>query len=371
MMPMQTRTLLKDVRKNRGLSVAGLAKRVGVSRQSIYAIEDDSFVPNTSVALRLAHVLEVSVEDLFALDEPSGAETVDAELLTGKSGDLKKGQLVRLCRVNQRLIAAPVSSFPAYLPAADGIVCGKSRSTVSVKSVHNLEQDPKRILLAGCDPALSLPTEMLTGSGMEIIPVPCSSRRALEYLKQGRVHVAGSHLRDPATGDYNVPVIKRLFPQGGVRTVTFAVWEQGLVLGAGNPKGIRSMADLANKRAILINREKGSGSRDLLDTGLRKAGITVKHVVGYENTASGHLSAAYAVATGAADCCIANGSAARCFGLEFIPLAVERFDLTYANGPIQLPAAKALLNLLNSLKLRRKLQSFAGYDTTQTGDLRI
>jgi putative molybdopterin biosynthesis protein len=366
---MQVRTLLENVRTARGLSAAELAKRVEVSRQTIYAIEDGAFVPNTAVALRLARVLDVSVEEIFALDKPNETRVVDAELLAGS--EFGEGRLVRLCTVNERLIAVPVPGFPTYLPAADGTISGKLGSRVSVQPAVDLPLRGKRLLLAGCDPALSLLAEALEYSGIEMIGVPCSSRRALEYLKQGRVHAAGSHLRDSATGDYNVPLINKLFPGGGIRIVTFAVWEQGLVLSRGNPKNIRNIPDLADKRAILMNREKGSGSRDLLDKGLRKAGITAKTLAGYDNRANGHLSAAYAVATGNADCCVATRSAARRFGLDFIPLAVERFDLTFSKESLELPAAKALLDLLNRATLKRKLETIAGYDTAHTGDVLV
>ena len=370
-MPLPVRTLLKTVRESRGLPAAELARRVGVSRQTIYAIEDGSFVPNTTVALRLARALEVRVEELFSLDETSETEPVPAEFLASEPGQGKEGQPVRLCRVNERLIAVPVSGAPTYLPPADGIVNGRSGGRASVKPANDLRQDRKGLLLAGCDPALSVLAEMLDHSGVQMISVPCSSRCALDWLKQGLIHAAGSHLMDKATGDYNVPLVKRLFPEGGVRIVTFATWEEGLVLTRGNPKKIRGIADIAGKEARLINREKGSGSRELLDNALRAAGISTKDIAGYQNVAIGHLSAAYAVASGTADLCIANRAAAWSFGLDFVPLAVERFDLTLSKTALELPAAKALLDLLNGAKLRRRLQTLAGYDTTHTGELRV
>jgi putative molybdopterin biosynthesis protein len=366
---LKTCTLLKTVRGARGLSAAQLAKRIDVTRQTIYAIEDGSFVPNTAVALRLARALDVSVEDLFTLEQSREPETLEAELLTNKSGDAKKGQLVRLCQLNERLIAVPVSFLPAFLPMADGIARKKSRHRISVTSAMDLRRDRQRLLLAGCDPALSLLTEGLGNSGIEIISVPCSSHCALEWLKESRVHAAGSHLLDAASGDYNVPFIKRLFPKQDIRVVTFAVWEQGLVLARGNPKNIRSVADLAGKRATLINREKGSGSRDLLDKALRRAGIASKAILGYDSVATGHLAAAYAIAAGNADCCIATRSAARCFGLHFVPLSVERFDLCFSKASVELPATKALLDTLNRSSFRKKLEAIAGYDTAHTGEV--
>jgi molybdate-binding protein len=332
-------------------------------------MEDGSFAPNTSVALRLAQVLGVSVERIFSLADLDESEALEAELLSRASEPVNEGQLVRLCRVNGRLIAAPVPPFPPYLPRADGVISSKSAQRVSIRPTSDTTHNEKELLLAGCDPALSLLARGLESSGIKIVGIACSSRCALQWLKQQRVHAAGSHLVDSASSTYNVPVIQRLFPRGGVQIVTFAIWEQGLVLARGNPKRIRSIADLADKRIVLMNREKGSGSRDLLDKGLRKAGIRAKSVAGYKKLASGHLPAAYAVATGAADCCIATRSAARCFGLDFIPLAVERFDLSFSKTSLELTAAKALLNLLHSATFRRGLEAIAGYDTAHTGEV--
>ncbi len=361
-------TRLQEFRKAKALSAADLARRVGISRQTIYAMEDGSFVPNTTVSLRLARVLDVKVEELFCLlDEPS-ADPITAELI---NDDLEPahGHLVRYCRVGKRLIAIPVPSMPQYLPPADGLIRSKAGHIVAVEPATRLPDDGKRLLIAGCDPALSVISELLSSSAIDIICVSSPSRRALRWLKQNKVHAAGLHLRDRASGDYNVPFIEREFPTGSVRVVTFAVWEQGLVVQSGNPKSIRGIADLGAPGITIINREKGSGSRDLLDRSLRDAGISTEGIGGYKVNASGHLPAAYAVAVGAADCCIASRSASRCFGLAFIPLAVERFDLSFTKDALELPAAKAVLDLLNRGALRNKLKGIAGYDTTHTGEM--
>jgi molybdate-binding protein/DNA-binding XRE family transcriptional regulator len=367
---MLVRARLQEIRKLRGLSAANLAHRVGVSRQTIYAIEDGSYIPNTTVSLHLARALGVTVEEMFLITDEPENEPIVADLLAGDQA-MNKGQLTRVCRVGQRLVAVPASSLPAYLPPADGIIESRRKLSVSVKSPAVVPKDGKRLLLAGCDPALSLLSELLSSSGIEIIAVPCSSQCALQWLRQGRVHAAGSHLLDRSTGDYNLPMIRRYFPGDSVRVVTFATWEQGLVVQHGNPKSIRSIADLGGKNVRIINREKGSGSRDLLDRGLRKAGISSQQVRGYDTIAQGHLAVAYAVAGGTADCGIAPRSAARCFGLDFVPLAAERFDLSFTKASLELPAAKAVLDLLNRSNLRRKLEIIAGYDATHTGEVLI
>ncbi|SRR5579884_82282 len=358
---------LQDTRERRGISAAGLARAVGVSRQTIYAIEAGRFVPNTAVALQLSRALDATVEEIFAIADETLPRPVSADLL--HSAPVNKGQPVRICRVNRELVAVPTTWLPAYLPPADGIIESRRERTVRISTAFGSAEDGKRLLLAGCDPALSLLHDALLGSGVEMIGVPVASRRALQWLKQGKVHAAGSHLLDRAAGEYNLPILRRFFPTRSIRVITFASWEQGLVIARRNPKSIRSIADLADRRVCVINREKGSGSRDLLDSSLHEFGIAPAEVNGYDSIAAGHLAAAHAVGAGEADCCIAPRSAARCFGLDFIPLAFERFDLTFSRAAFGSAAAKALMDVLQRSSFRKKLESIAGYDVTHTGDI--
>ncbi len=181
-MPVLTRLL--EIRKARGFTAAKLAQSVGVSRQTIYAIEDGSFVPNTTISLRLARALDVAVEAIFSIAGEEATESIRAELLI-RDQEANDGQLARLCRIGERVVAVPVSAMPTYLPEADGIIESRSGATVSINSAGNGPESGTRLLLAGCDPALSLLNGFLSVSGIEIVTVPCSSRRALEWLKQG------------------------------------------------------------------------------------------------------------------------------------------------------------------------------------------
>ena len=278
-----------ELRSSRGLSAAELAKHVGVSRQTVYAIEAGSYVPNTVTALQMARVLQVGVEELFSLASPAeqSTERVHAVLLCDPVDETGDGQLVQLCRVGRSLVASAVPPVSAYLPDADGFIEKKSKRGVSVKCAGEVPDNGRRLLLAGCDPALSVLNALVRPSGIDIVTVPCSSKRGLDWLVQHRVHGAGSHLRDRHSGEYNVPFVKRLFPRGGMRVVTFALWEQGLVLPRGNPKSIRTVADLAAKGVTIVNRERGSGSRDLLDSGLAESRVSGSAVQGYERIARG------------------------------------------------------------------------------------
>jgi putative molybdopterin biosynthesis protein len=371
---METRTQLKEVREQRGVSAARLAKLAGTSRQTIYAIEAGDYVPNTALALQLAKLLEVKVEDLFRLEgqvsTPAPPLTVD--LIA--NGNARKGQPVQLCRVGNRTIGVSALPQPAMLPLADGVIVDSSKRTQQA-SVHVFQNEPnsaKRLLIAGCDPGISLLVQHLARfEDVDAVVAGSSSQQALDWLREGKVHVAGSHLRDLPSGEYNLPVIRRMFGKNEVKVVTFAIWEQGLVMQAGNPKGIQSVADLVRKNVSIVNREKGAGSRDLLDQKLREAGVPASRVKGYDRETQGHLPAALAVSMREADCCIASRSAARAFGLSFVPLAIERYDLVVRRHHTRLPAVQALLDALNRATIRRKLEMLAGYDTSHTGEVLV
>ncbi len=368
---METRTQLKEIREQRGVSAARLAQLAATSRQTIYAIEAGDYVPNTALALQLAKILEVKVEDLFRLEgaaaEPAAPISVD--LIPSAA---RKGQPVRLCRVGKRMVGVSAIPEPAMLPMADGVIVETSKKT-SHAEVHVFQDDPdneNRLLIAGCDPGISLLVQHLARfEDVDAIVASSSSQQALEWLRQGKVHVAGSHLRDLPSGEYNLPAVHRMFGKNEAKVVTFAIWEQGLVLQPGNPKSIHSAADLARKNVSIVNREKGAGSRDLLDRKLREAGVPPERVKGYDRVAFGHLPAALAVSMGEADCCIATRSAARAFGLSFVPLATERYDLVLRRQHARLPAMQALLDTLNRAAIRRKLEILAGYDTSHTGEV--
>ena len=361
---------LSQIRKSRGVAASELARRVRVSRQTIYAIEAGTYIPNTEVALHLARELEVTVDELFSLPAaaPSSPESVAAEVLSAAPPE--PGQPVRVCQMGSRWVSMPVTAWPYYMPEADGIVKrtrpGNRRVDLLIFAKEEAAQ--KRLVLAGCDPATGLLARMVEKiSGVEVVSAAGSSRLALNWLKEGKVHIAGSHLEDPRTGEFNLPFLRREFPDEELTVVTFARWEEGLVVPSANPKSIRKLEDLTRKNVRFVNRESGSGSRALLDKLLAAKGVDRQRVHGYDRVAYGHLAAAYCVVSGEADVCLATGSAARTFGLDFIPLHSERYDLVMHKRTAALPAVQAFLDVLQRATLRRKLELLAGYDTTETG----
>lgn len=358
---------LHSIRRARGVGAADLARRAGVSRQTIYAIEAGSYVPNTEVTLKLARELEVAVEELFSL-RPAEAEAPAAlrcEVLSATP--VAKGQAVRVCQVGERLVSIPVNASPYYLPEADGVI-SKPGPAAELVAFAGEEGAQKKLVLAGCDPATGLVSRMVEKlSGVEIVSAAASSKLALSWLKDGAVHIAGSHLEDPETGEFNLPYLRSAFPEDDFAVVSFARWEEGFVIAPGNPRRIHTAGDLVKKGVRFVNREAGSGSRVLLDRLLGDAGIPAKKIAGYDRVAYGHLAVAYMVLTGEADCCLATRSAARTFQLDFVPLQSERYDFVMRRQTMEMPVAQTFLDVLQRASLRRKLEVLAGYDTAQTG----
>jgi len=362
---------LAGLRQKRGFSASRLASAAGVSRQTIYAIEAGQYVPNTAVALRLAQALRVGVEELFALPADAGTpELPEAEAFVLPGADEPQpGQPVQLCRVDRRLMASPPAPVAWHFPDGDAIFAGAAKRASKARvQIYRAERDFRnRILVAGCDPGISVLARHVQSAGAELVLAHRNSSQALELLKRGSVHVAGTHLRDETSGESNLPEIHRLFGRNAVAVVSYAVWEEGIVTAPGNPKGIHGVEDLARADVEIVNREEGAGSRRLLDERLKHLGIGARSIRGYATLAYGHLPAAWQVRSGAADACIATRAAARLFGLGFLPLVAERYDLAIRRQHLNLPAISVLLDTLSRAGFRRELESIGGYDTKVSG----
>jgi molybdate-binding protein len=282
-------------------------------------------------------------------------------------GDVESraGQPVELCRVDGRLMAVASTPIPWRLPASDAVLV----ETGPKPSVRALEEGrlDNRLLIAGCDPGISILIKHLAKARIELVAAHRNSSQALDLLRRGLVHVAGSHLRDEASGESNLAAVRKLFPRGTVMVVSVALWEEGLLVAKGNPKQVRGIDDLTRKGITLVNREAGAGSRILLDRLLGRLGIGSRRVRGYDRLAPGHLPAAWQVRSGEADCCVATRTAARIMGLDFIPLSSERYDLIVRKRHLSLPGVQELLNTLNHSAFRRDLEELGGYDAAGAG----
>ena len=361
---------LAHYRQKRGLSAIELAKKIDVSRQTIYAMETGTYVPNTVVALKLSRVLDVTVEDLFRLESAELPATVETADLMPSNQEPQPGLPVQLCEVDKRLVAMLPTPIEWELPPADAVLLdvGKRSGKAKVQFFNEEKMFHKRLLIAGCDPGIPVLLRHLQREGVEAVVAYRNSSQSLDLLKQSMVHVAGSHLRDEVTGESNLPAVRKQFSKGAVAVVSYAFWEEGIVIARGNPKSIRGIEDMARKDVAIVNREPGSGIRRMFDSHLQKKGILPRNVKGYENIASGHLPAAWQVKSGLADCCLATKTAACVFGLDFITLERERYDLVIRKQNLNHPGVQILLDTLGRTAFRRELEGLGGYDTRIAGD---
>ena len=195
------------------------------------------------------------------------------------------------------------------------------------------------------------------------------SIEGLIALSRGSSHIAGCHLFDPETGDYNLPYITRYLPGIETIVVNLVYRDIGLIIKPGNPLNISGIKDLSRSGVKTINRQKGSGTRILLDYELMKLGIDPKEVDGYEREVNTHMEVAMAVLSGAADVGLGIFSAAKMLGLEFIHITKERYDLIIPKENLSAPPIISLLEVIRSPKFKESISQMGGYDTRETGKI--
>ena len=269
---------LKKLRLEAGFSQQALAAMAGISRQAYSALEAGTASPSTEVALRLSRALARNVESVFFLP-PEAGKTVEAELAGDDGLDFVSGvspQRVRLYQVGRRIFARPLTGHGnvrhSVVPA-DAVIMGRTDpgGALAVAPFDAEELNTPTLAMLGCDPAVGLLEPELRRRGVRLAAAEESSRQALLGLARGEAHVAGCHLFDEATGTFNRSWVGRLVPFP-CTLVTFASWQQGLMLAPGNPKSISGIGSLGRPEVSLVNRQAGSGSRALLDRELDNLG---------------------------------------------------------------------------------------------------
>jgi putative molybdopterin biosynthesis protein len=207
--------------------------------------------------------------------------------------------------------------------------------------------------------------------GWRLSSANVGSLGGLLALGRAEAHLAGSHLLDEETGEYNFPYIKRLLPDTPVVVLGFVRREQGLIVSKGNPKGIRALADLVRPDVVFINRQRGAGTRVLLDYRLRQAGINPHAIQGYQRQEFTHLTVAAAVASAAADCGLGIRAAARALDLDFVPLDHERYDLIIPAQLYESDILAPLLAVIRDPAFAERVAALGGYETTEMGKVLI
>ena len=285
---------------------------------------------------------------------------------------------VRLGRVGGRLMATPIrrgAGVVMSLVEADGIAViprfsegAEAGSAVRVELLRGLDEIERTVVVTGShDMTLDLLANLLGERGdVRLASANVGSLGGLVSLERGEAHMAGTHLLDPETGEYNVSYVGRQVSRP-TTLVTLAHRVQGLMVPPGNPMGLGSIRDLAARSALFCNRQRGSGTRVLFDYHLRTLGIGPGDIRGYGREEYTHLAVAAAVAAGRADAGLGIESAARAFGLGFVPIATERYDLAVPSASVDDGPVAEVLAAVRSAEFRVRVEAMGGYDTQDTG----
>jgi putative molybdopterin biosynthesis protein len=328
---------------------------------------------------------EIFVEPLIArwlgrpAAQPYEIEATLTRKVTSPSGD-DDFMRVAVGRVGEKTLAAPISRGAGVITSlvqADGIVVIPRGSQglpagekVSVRLYRSTAEIKRTILAIGShDITLDVMAQFLAARGRRLASANVGSLGGLVALRRGEAHLAGSHLLDPESGEYNLSYIRQYLPEIPVRVVALVGREQGLLVAPGNPKGLKSLEDLGNPDIQFVNRQRGAGTRVLLDYHLGKLGLAPEAISGYAQEEFTHLTVAAAVASGRADCGLGIAAAAQALNLDFVPLFQERYDLVVPKTIAESDLLAPLWALLEDNEFQDMVAGLPGYDVSVMGNL--
>ncbi|HYX12861.1 MAG TPA: substrate-binding domain-containing protein [Nostoc sp.] len=402
-----------------------MANIASVTRQTISGVESGQYAPSVAITLRLAKALGCQVEDLFWLEQ----DLPEIEAVLVKSVPCNQQLRVSLARVGGQWIAYPLvgkdafrqdmipsdgeavavvrqsdllprgdaksdggfpqeelpKGFPGIskLPLALAVARnerhpkGESENRTGTDKVRvrllddNMDTLHNTVVIAGCAPVISLwarATERWHPQ-LRVQYNFANSMAALHSLCRGEAHIAGMHLYHSETGDYNIPFVRDVLSGREAVVITLGFWEEGLMVQSGNPRGIRTVADLVQAGVSIVNREPGSGSRLLLEQTLQQEQVPFHAVQGFDCIVQSHQDVAQAVALGAADAGISTASVATTFGLGFIPLHQSRYDLVILKEYLEEAPVQHLLSTLGHRLVHSQFEVLGGYDTSKIGEV--
>jgi len=286
---------------------------------------------------------------------------------------------VTLAEAKGKTFAIPLkrgASILKSLTEADGyfiIPAEKEGASAGEEVIVNIFDRPpetdKNIIFCGSnDFSIDILKDIAKTRGYNITILNRGSLGGLSTLKNSINHFAPTHLLDPETGVYNDTFIKKMFSEGEILLLHIARRTQGIILPRANPLGIKSIKDATNTR--LANRQKGSGTRVLLDYLLQKEGINKKEIQGYKNELYTHLAVCDFILNGNADWGMGIAQAALVLGLDFIPVTEESYELAFYSNFQEDKRFKLIYNIINSEEFKKRLKSITGYNTEKTGEIR-
>lgn len=342
-------------------------------------------VPGYPVSAALT--VDIFVESVIAkwlgrrpLELPTEEATLTRKLVSPAGDD----DFVRVAvgRVGDKLLAAPLSRGAGVITSlvqADGLALVPSGTQgmeagekIQVRMYRSRSEIEKTILAIGShDLTLDLIAQFLAEHGRRLASANVGSQGGLVALRRGEAHIAGSHLLDPKDGTYNISYIRQYMPGIAVKVVALVGRDQGLIVKRGNPKGINNLGDLADPSGArgvqFINRQRGAGTRVLLDYHLNSMSVSKESIAGYNQEEYTHLGVASAVASGRADCGMGIAAAAQALDLDFIPLFQERYDLVVPKQFAEDELLAPLFDLLVDSRFREAVSTLKGYDVSVMG----
>lgn len=321
------------------------------------------------------------LSNIYKLDITS-PKLVQAGLTRRLTSSLKYKEFirVRLSRLNSTWLATPMERGAGMLASflrADGILeldqnCEglEAGSKVEIRLLPWANEDRIKTsidLIGSHDPLLDELADILQADGRRLTSAHTGSMGGLMALRRQEALLAPIHLLDTSSGDYNLPDIKRMFPDGSVLLIEGFKRTQGLITPAGNPKNIHDISDLAAADISYVNRQSGAGTRILLDYLLDRAGIRPQNVNGYDRVELTHTAVAAQIAAGTADTGLAVMSAASIFGLDFLPITQESYDFAVRAENLADARVLSFIELISSNQIKNRLDKMGGYSWDQPG----
>lgn len=289
---------------------------------------------------------------------------------------------VKMGQVGEKLIATPISRGAGVIMSlvrADGILRAPRLSegyregeSVKVELMRPLEEVRQTTVVIGShDMSLDILANHLRRRFPEasLTSANVGSLGGLAALKRGECHCAGTHLLDEESGDYNVSYIQRLLGDRPLVLMNLVYRQQGLMVAKGNPLEIQGLGDLAREGIRFINRQRGAGTRVLLDYRLKQLNINPDGIYGYNREEYTHMAVAAAVASGAADAALGILAAAKALALDFVPVVEERYDLCIPGEYWDTPYIKRLLEVIAAPEFQQQVAALGGYDLRDCGSV--
>jgi len=283
-------------------------------------------------------------------------------------------------RVDGKLLAAPLSRGAGVITSlvqADGLAVIprgaqglEAGEPVQVRMYRSKSEIERTIFCIGShDLTLDLMAQFLSEHDRRLVSSNVGSQGGLIALRRGEAHLAGSHLLNPETGEYNISYIRQYMPNIPVKVIALAGREQGLMVKKTNPKGIKDLRDLTRTDVQFVNRQRGAGTRVLLDYQLAQMNQPTDSIRGYDREEYTHLGVAAAISSGRADCGLGIAAAAHALDLDFVPLFQERYDLVIPKKHVESDLLAPLFDVISTPDFRDSVSKLTGYDVSVMGKI--